>query len=186
MSLRIVIDTREQLPLAPFVIEKGEHVDLVTVRRKLDFGDYALEGYENVICIERKSVQDLYGTLFGATTSVTGEAARNQDRFRNELIRAQVAARRYVIVEGSWGDLEMWMFETGRRKTIPEVDALITSISLRYDVHFVWCEIGRREKAAWFVGTVLSWVYCDATDPKTAKKQRDRGLDLPWLRKVDE
>jgi hypothetical protein len=74
------------------------------------------------------------------------------------------------------------MYTAGRRKTIVEVNALVTSIALRYNVDFVWCETGRREEAAWFVGTVLSWVYYDATDAKSAAKQRGRGLDLPWLK----
>ncbi len=186
MTLRIVIDTREQDPLEPYILAKGERTYLETVRRKLDFGDYALEGYESVICIERKSVADLYGTLFGAGTNAAGEAAPNQERFRAEMLRAKDCARRYVLVEGSWGDLEMWMYSAGRRKTIVEVNALVTSISLRYNVDFVWCEIGRREEAAYFVGTVLSWVYYDAIDPKVAKKQRDRGLELPWLRKAEQ
>ena len=49
----LAIDTREQLPLF-------ENVDgLVTDRKKLDFGDYSIVGFEDRVCIERKRISDL-------------------------------------------------------------------------------------------------------------------------------
>lgn len=44
------MDTAEQAPL---------HFRREVVRRSLDTGDYSLEGYEGVICVERKSLSDL-------------------------------------------------------------------------------------------------------------------------------
>ena len=55
----MVQDTREQLPLwqtgeYEWIIEKG-----------LKSGDYSINGMENIITIERKSIEDLYGSFGG-------------------------------------------------------------------------------------------------------------------------
>jgi DNA excision repair protein ERCC-4 len=47
---RLVIDTREQAPL---------HFSRETVRRGLPTGDYSLEGFESVLTVDRKSLDDL-------------------------------------------------------------------------------------------------------------------------------
>lgn len=52
---RIVVDTREQ---APFLFD-----GFTTVRRKLDAGDYSLEGFENRVAVERKSHGDCWGSM---------------------------------------------------------------------------------------------------------------------------
>ena len=87
---RIIIDTREQIPL---------HFDnFKTVSQKLDEGDYGLEDEEvsGRTRIERKSVGDLYGTL-----SVVGH-----DRFVRELVRAKAKKlKMLVLVEGSFEDV---------------------------------------------------------------------------------
>jgi ERCC4-type nuclease len=51
----IVVDTREQTPwsFAPWL----------EVRRALDFGDYAIDGHESLIAIERKSIVDFVGSV---------------------------------------------------------------------------------------------------------------------------
>jgi ERCC4-type nuclease len=55
--LKIVIDSREQMPYL-FI-----DYPCSTKRRGLSTGDYSLEGYEEEICIERKSKSDLYSSL---------------------------------------------------------------------------------------------------------------------------
>ena len=82
---RIIVDTREQKPLTfgrlPIAI------------KKLDFGDYSLRGFETRVCVERKSVMDLWGTL---------TQPGNWGRFNAELARAQAAGcRLHVVVDGS-------------------------------------------------------------------------------------
>jgi len=71
----VIIDTREQLPLTfPR-----------SVRAKLQFGDYALAANESV-AVERKSIQDLIGTL------ITG-----YDRFTREIQRVEEVGG-YLVV----------------------------------------------------------------------------------------
>lgn len=75
IDYKIVIDTREQKPLA--LLNK--------VTGTLKFGDYALDG-NNSICFERKSLSDLVGTL-----------GKGYERFCRELQRAKEAGS-YLIV----------------------------------------------------------------------------------------
>ena len=67
-EFKIVVDTREQLPLW----RRG------VVRKKLDVGDYSTIKLCNKLCIERKSPQDLYSSLIGGHV-----------RFMNEIYRAE-------------------------------------------------------------------------------------------------
>ena len=71
----IIIDSREQNPL---VFRK----EIPTVRRKLDVGDYGFEinGTLLSVIFERKSVEDLFGTL-----------SSGYDRFKDEINRASDA-----------------------------------------------------------------------------------------------
>lgn len=80
---RIVVDTREQRPL--------RFGGLPVTSRKLDFGDYSLRGLECRVAVERKSMQDLWGTV---------SQSANLDRFEREMDRAQLAGcRLHVLVE---------------------------------------------------------------------------------------
>ena len=59
LSIPIVIDTRETLPL---FVKKSKFFEINVIKKKLDFGDYSLLGFENRIIIERKS-EDIYTSL---------------------------------------------------------------------------------------------------------------------------
>lgn len=82
-----VIDTREQLPydLAP----------LRAVRKTLHTGDYSLLGYEDEICIERKSFDDYIGVI--------GQSRERWERQIERMLEFRVKA---IIVEATWKDLE--------------------------------------------------------------------------------
>jgi len=51
--MKVVIDTREQLPY--------EFEDSIT--RTLQTGDYSIFGYEDQVTVERKTKADAYGTI---------------------------------------------------------------------------------------------------------------------------
>ena len=65
-----IIDTREQTPLS---------FSLPTERGTLTTGDYSIKGLERYIAIERKSIDDLTGSLQG----------QNRERFERELSRGR-------------------------------------------------------------------------------------------------
>ena len=80
-SHRIIVDTREQLPL---VFDEYK-----TVHEPLMFGDYKLndDAFTHNCCIERKSIGDLYSTL---TNGIA--------RFRAELQRATDAGFNLIVL----------------------------------------------------------------------------------------
>ena len=86
MKLHVVIDTREKLPYEFKHPPKGDTV--VIINKKLDVGDYSIEGFENKVCIERKSKGDLFGTV-----------GRRSSQFRQNLVRMKAMAGAYVVVE---------------------------------------------------------------------------------------
>ena len=73
-KVTVIVDTREQYPVRfpanvriadPSCSGKGRLVGVTTVRRKMDAGDYCLEGWEECCAIERKgSPLELYKNLF--------------------------------------------------------------------------------------------------------------------------
>lgn len=82
----IVIDTREQTPLFLPKPPKG----LVIVRDTLKYGDMSVKGFEPVISVERKNLDDLWSSL-----------TVNAERFRKELEELSKYERKWILVEGT-------------------------------------------------------------------------------------
>lgn len=102
----IIQDTREQYPW------DFSFYEVDTVVRKLDTGDYSLEGEENNICIERKRS--------------TGELSQNlgskRATFERELERMTFIRDRYLILEFSIQDLLDFPKNSGiPKKTLPYI-----------------------------------------------------------------
>ena len=92
----IIVDTREQSPFEFAGItadsKQGYRPIIVeVVRGCLGSGDYSLQGMEQRIAIERKGLEDLFGTL-----------GRGRGRFQRELIRLSEYDFAAVVVEADW------------------------------------------------------------------------------------
>lgn len=179
-----LVDTSEQRPFAPFLWQKGKRIYLPTEHFNMHEGDYTALGIEPYVCIERKSIADLYGSLFGTSCDALGESAPNQERLRAEFLRMQKYARRYFVVEGTSRDLVEYIRRAERRVDPVGAIQLVESMAFDYDVPVRWCS--NREGAEWFVGYVLSRAHTQATSKAEAKKAAKRGLVLPWAMKVVE
>lgn len=83
-----IIDTREQRPF--------DLLPLKTITGTLTTGDYSVVGLESVVAIERKSLTDLIGCV-----------GRDRERFDREVQRLLAYPCRALIVESSWGEIEM-------------------------------------------------------------------------------
>lgn len=121
--MKIIVDTREQLPLW----EPG----LKVIRRKLLVGDYTTEALESSFCIERKSGQDLYGSIL-----------QGHVRFRKELVRAKVNSIKLVIfVECCRQDFIDKKFPGGNRRLCSgeTLGKIIDTIAARHNIEIVWC-----------------------------------------------
>lgn len=88
----VLVDTREQLPLSfarfPNWIA-GER------RATLPVGDYSIEGMEDILALERKSLADLVGTLM-----------HSRERFFAMCEKMTTYPYRALVVEGSYEDVK--------------------------------------------------------------------------------
>ena len=100
----VLVDTREQQPL--------EFMRLPSRRATLATGDYSVEGYEAVFCVERKSVPDLVHSVTGA-----------RDRFLREIQRMDGFLFRRIVVVGSEADVERGAFIDRANRMTPEARA---------------------------------------------------------------
>lgn len=123
----IAIDSREQ---APIVFKPGADISDVIVT-KLPFGDYAMklasdEAYVPIF-FERKSIQDLWGTL---TVGI--------ERFKRELEKAKESkVTLYLAIEGSIYDV----YAGSSFSTImgSQIVRTIFSLKVRYGLEPVFC-----------------------------------------------
>lgn len=92
----IVIDGREK---APYTFQ-GLHADAdkhgrpLAVRWQWGFlksGDYSILGHEDEVCVERKSLEDLYSTL-----------GQHRERFEAEHQRMAKMSFAAVVIEANW------------------------------------------------------------------------------------
>jgi len=134
--MKITIDSREQ---APFTFSRFPEVN--AERGTLPTGDYSTRGFEDLIAVERKSLDDLIACLMGS----------NRDRFERELQRGSVMNVFAVVCEGSWEDISR-----GRYHSQMKPQAALQSIiafMVRYRVPFIMA--GSREAAEYITHGIL-------------------------------
>lgn len=84
-KFKVIIDTREQQPWQ-FERTIAEH-------KKLDTGDYSIEGYEEILCIERKkSVSEIANNI-------------TESRFKDVISRMNTYKYSFLILEFSLSDI---------------------------------------------------------------------------------
>jgi ERCC4-type nuclease len=124
----IITDTREQLPMF------GNRKETLIV------GDYTTTKLKNKFHIERKTLQDLYGTL------VAGNP-----RFKAELFRAayhQIKIEMYI--EGTHDDFVNKRFPNGeeRQFTTEGLIKMVKTFEKKYYLKFNWFKNRKECKAA--------------------------------------
>lgn len=124
--MKIITDSREKLPYWKDNVQN------------LSVGDYTTEKLKGKMHIERKSLQDLYGTI----------TSGNQ-RFKAELFRAAWERIRIeVYVEGSREDFINKNFPKGsdRKFSTDGLDRLIKTFEKKYHLTFHWCKNRQQAK----------------------------------------
>ena len=123
--MKIVIDTREQLPLEfnhPFITE----VECA----KLEVGDYSCvfnDGYSPPFRFERKGISDLFGTL-----------SKGYERFKKEINRSiEEKVILIIIIEGSLSKV-LQGYDRSKRSGDEIVQQLFT-LMLRHRVPHIFC-----------------------------------------------
>lgn len=127
-SFSIIVDTREQKPWS--------FAGCNTINRKLDTGDYSIDGLEDILCIERKnSVSEIANNI-------------SETRFKAEIIRMQEYLYKYILLEFSLQDVlnypvgstvprHMW----SRIKIKPAfILKYITEMQIKHNIHVLFCD----------------------------------------------
>lgn len=141
----IIIDTREQIPW-----EFGYHD---TAKQKLDTGDYSIQGFENIIAVERKkSVSELATNL-------------SESRFKDVLERLSQIKHPYMIFEFDLD--EVYAFPVGSDIPKKMWDKLrisgnyivkrLIEIQLQYGIQIVFC--GDPNNAERFTVSLMKRIY---------------------------
>ena len=126
-----VIDSREQLPLnlSPMRFEY----------RALPTGDYSVRGLEHVVCIERKSLDDLLGCV-----------GRDRERFDREIQRMMGYPIRCLLVESTWQEIEVGQWRS-KVTSSQAMGSLIGWAAMGIQVAMV----GTHERASQFASRLL-------------------------------
>lgn len=123
----IIVDTREQ---KPWVFPECK-----TIARKLDTGDYSIEGLEDVLCIERKnSVSEIANNIV-------------EKRFFNEIERMGDYLYKYILLEFNLEDLLMYPIGSNLpRRTWNKLKIksayilkILTELQIKHDIHIIFC-----------------------------------------------
>ena len=134
MDFRIIIDTREQEPY---------EFECATQRRKLDAGDYSVQGLEELVAVERKSLKDFTGTVIHDFT-----------RFAAELQKLSKLDAACVVVEADLDDVLRGLAGGACGNVAPaSLLGAAVHISLHYGVPVYWC--GSRQAARAFTDAFL-------------------------------
>jgi ERCC4-type nuclease len=120
----IVVDTRENHPY------KFQAFNNPIVRKALKTGDYSILGLEDKVSVERKSKDDIYGSL-----------GRSRKRFERMVTRLSKFDYGAIVIEASTKDI---LIPPERSMMNPKSVILsLISWSIRYKV-FVYFASGRR------------------------------------------
>ena len=141
----VIIDTREQLP--------WEFELHATAKKKLDTGDYSIEGLEHILCIERKrSVSEIANNI-------------TEKRFKDVLERMSKIQYPFMLFEFDLEDI--YTFPVG--SDIPKklwdklkisanyILKYITQAQLNYGVRIIFC--GGPENAEKMAVSIMKRVY---------------------------
>lgn len=150
----IIKDTREQEGYTFEPSSSRYHTCKGMINRKLDTGDYSIEGLEDKLCIERKASVVEFANNIGHDTV----------RFAKEIERMKSFPFRFIILEFSLSDL----MDFPERSGIPEDDwgklkitnkfmlRKIMEFQMHDDIHVMFCD--SKKNAKWAVLSIIKRV----------------------------
>lgn len=150
MSFNVIVDTREKICWD--LASASPLVDDV-ISRKLDTGDYCVEGLEDLMCFERKkSVSEL-------ATNIT------KDAFERELIRMSEIEYSFLMLEFSVDDILKYPVGSDIPKKIWRklrvksefIMSALARMQTKYQIHVVFC--GDSSNAALIATNIMGQLY---------------------------
>jgi ERCC4-type nuclease len=128
--ITVVVDTREQ---EPYTFDPRS---VTVIRRALPAGDYSIEGHEDSVAVERKTLEDFVTTVI-----------RSRKRFKRELQRLSGYAAACVVVEADLSDILGGRYRSGANPNA--VLGAVLSIVVDFDIPVFFCS--DRQAACRFV-----------------------------------
>lgn len=138
-SFTVIRDTREK---KPYNLEDARILE--TKVKKLDTGDYSIEGLEKIFLIERKnSPNELHVNL----------SKHKIEAFKAELARFQTYRFKYMILESTYQQLLDFPFNNGLSKKVverikvrgPFLSACLIRLQVKYNFNIIFA--GNKENA---------------------------------------
>ncbi len=117
--ITIVVDSREK---EPYTFDSRCDV----VRRALPAGDYSIEGFEDSVAVERKSLEDFVSTVI-----------HNRQRFNRELQRLNKYEAACVVVESNMRDVLTGHYRSGAHPS--SVFGSVLSIIVDFKIPVFFC-----------------------------------------------
>lgn len=152
MGFRIVVDTREQTPWT-FSKEKKR---LDTVRKMLKVGDYSVEGLEDSITIERKSLNDMFGTYSNIEKQ---RRAGRPSSFLQRLQEMRVYRYKVIVIECNAtafmkGPRYYHSTKLPARKYAEMINTFLINTWIAHEIPFIFLPRGLAQKFAlkWLEG----------------------------------
>lgn len=144
-NFTIIVDTREQKP--------WEFTEHTTAVRKLDTGDYSVEGLENILCIERKrNVSEIANNI-------------TESRFKDVLSRMSKYRFPFILLEFDLQQVLDFPIGSDIPKSVwPKIKIspkyilkCILEMSLVYNIYVIFC--GSKENAEIYATSIMKKVY---------------------------
>ena len=146
----ILVDTREQLPFeflnVPNWIEK-------TKKKKLDVGDYSIEGMEDQIVLERKTLTDLITTLM-----------QNRKRFFKMCEKLAAYRWRGLLIEATYEDVKSPYDDLNTAAHPNAVSGSLDALEARFGIPVIYTSFYRslsEEKAASWLSKHFTYWYLE-------------------------
>lgn len=144
----VLVDTREQVPMRLARFDNWIADERVAT---LATGDYSIEGMESLVSLERKSLQDLVGTLM-----------HHRERFLRQLERMTAYRHRAIIIEASYEQIKTpYTFARAVEAHPNGVTGTLDALEVKYNIPVIYTSTNRDladEKAAsWLSKTFTYW-----------------------------
>ena len=147
----IIKDTREKQGYTFQASSTKYHVCKGMVNRKLDTGDYSIEGLEDKICIERKA----------SVVELANNVGISRKRFEAEIERMKEFPHKFLVLEFSLTDL--MDFPEGSDVPNSEIKKLrvtnkymlrfLMEMQINHNVNVIFCD--SKKNAKWTVLSIL-------------------------------
>ncbi len=118
--ITVVVDTREQEPYA------FDPQCVAVIRQALPAGDYSIEGREDSVAVERKTLEDFVSTVI-----------RSRKRFKKELQRLAGYEAACIVVEANLSDILGGRYRSGAHPNA--VLGTVLSIVVDFDIPVFFC-----------------------------------------------